>query len=52
VIEIGEDMEALGDDVVRPLALHMGDEAHAAAVMLAQRIIKPLPRRRSGALEA
>jgi hypothetical protein len=42
VIEVGEDLEALGNDRVRTLAPDMGDEAHAAAVALVARVVETL----------
>ena len=40
MIEIGEDLEALGDDRVRTRAADMGDEAHPARVALIARVVE------------
>ena len=43
MVKIGEDLKALADDIVRGDAFYMGDEAHAAAVMLMPRVVQTLP---------
>jgi hypothetical protein len=45
VVEIDEDLQALGDDRVRPAVRHVGDEADAAGIMLVARIVEALCRR-------
>ena len=45
-VEILEDLQPLRDDRVAFLALDMGDEAHAAGVVLVARVVQALPGRR------
>ena len=47
VVEVDQDLQALGDDVVGLRALDVGDEADAAGVVLMPRVIQTLFRRRS-----
>src|SRR6478752_9943461 len=42
MIEVGQNLQRLGDDRVRFLALDMGNEAHAAGVMLVAGIVQAL----------
>ena len=42
VLEVGEDLERVGDDLVRLAALEVGDEADAAGVVLMRRVIEAL----------
>src|SRR5690606_15695050 len=46
--QVLEDEEAVLDDLVRLLALHVGDEADAAGIVLVARIIESLRRRQAG----
>jgi hypothetical protein len=45
VVEVQEDLEALRDDLMGPAVLHVGDEADAAGILLARRIVQALGRR-------
>ena len=47
VVQIGENGQALLDDVVRAPALDVDDETDAAGVVLEARVVEPLPRRYS-----
>ena len=49
VLEIGENLQRVGNDLMRLAALQVGDEADAARIVLVRRVVKPL---RSGRLEA
>ena len=51
VLEVGENLEGVGDDLMRFAALEIGDEADATRIALVRRIIKTLRRRRFEALE-
>jgi len=46
--EVFEDEQAVADDLVRLLALHMGDEADAAGIVLVARIVEALLLRQAG----
>jgi len=47
VVEIDKDLQAAADDVVRLLALDIGDEADAARIVLVARIVESLSFRQS-----
>jgi hypothetical protein len=40
VLQVQEDLDPILDDLLRPAALHVDDEPHAARVMLVRRIVK------------
>ena len=42
MIEIGQDLQALFENVVRPAVFHVGHEADAAGIMLIGRIVEAL----------
>ncbi len=42
VLEVAEDVERVGDDLMRLLALDVGDEADAAGILLQRRIVETL----------
>ncbi len=46
--QIFQNEEAIANDLVRLLALHMGDEADAAGIVFVARIIETLLRRQTG----
>jgi len=49
--EVFQNEQAVLDDLVRLLALHMGDEADAAGIVLVARVVKPLRCRNTGGNE-
>ena len=51
VLEVGEDLERVGDDLMRLAALEVGDEADATRIVLVRRVIKTLRLRRLEAFE-
>jgi hypothetical protein len=42
VVEVEENLQALGDDLVRLAVLHVGDEADAAGIVLATWVVEAL----------
>src|SRR5205085_4388905 len=50
VLEIAENGERVGDDLVRRLALDVGDEADAAGILFAREVVKAFGRRTPAAL--
>ena len=42
VLEVGENLERVGDDLMRLAALEVGDEADAARIALVRRVVKTL----------
>ena len=52
VLEVGEDLERVGDDLMRLAALEVGDEADAAGIVLVRRVVKALRPRRLEAFES
>jgi hypothetical protein len=45
MVEIDEELKPLSNDVMRPMALDVGDKADTAGIMLVLRVVKPLPRK-------
>ncbi len=48
VLEVAEDLQRVGDDLVRLAALDVGDEADAAGILVEPRIVEPLRVRHAG----
>ena len=48
VIQVAQNLQSVGDDLVRLAAVHIDHEAHAAGVVLEERIVEPLLGRRAG----
>jgi hypothetical protein len=48
MLEVAEDAQAVLDDLVRPAAFDVGDEADAAGILVQRRVIKALRQRRAG----
>ncbi|HWA59993.1 MAG TPA: hypothetical protein VG939_01390 [Caulobacteraceae bacterium] len=46
MIEVDQNLEAAGDDLVRFFPFDIGDETYTARVMFMTRVIKALPRRK------
>ena len=42
MIEVAEDLETVGENLVRLLAVHVGDEADAAGIVFEPRIVEAL----------
>ena len=42
--QVDQNLDALENDVVRPLALEIGNEANAAGIVLVARVVKALRR--------